>query len=208
MPHPEIEQNFQELIFSVEDLPEQEPQNFEGKLGINQCPRLLELVEDSGLDVEYQFSLKRDSRKVLIDGQFKGQFKLNCDRCLGTVAYQPEESFSIRLQPSEDHPRPAEETLLTLEELEWDVYDQSSLNLAELIEEQVLISIPEKKLCSTSCKGLCQRCGVNLNKQSCLCTEEIEDHPFAVLKGIGSEWCLGWAPNLSKNSLKARMDFC
>ncbi len=74
------------------------------------------------------------------------------------------------------------------EELEWDFYDQSSLNLAELIEEQVLISIPEKKLCSTSCKGLCQRCGVNLNTQSCLCNEEIEDHPFAVLKGIGSEF--------------------
>ena len=90
--------------------------------------------------------------------------------------------------PSEDGPRPAEETLLTLEELEWDVYNQSSLNLAELIEEQVLISIPEKKLCSTSCKGLCQRCGVNLNTQSCLCNEEIEDHPFAVLKGIGSEF--------------------
>ncbi len=150
MPHPEIEQNVQELIFPVENLPEQEPQNFEGKLGLSQCPRLLELAEDSELELEYQFSLKRESRKVLIDGRFKGEFKLNCDRCLGTI--------------------------------------QSSLNLAELIEEQVLISIPEKKLCSTSCKGLCQRCGVNLNKQSCLCTEEIEDHPFAVLKGIGSEF--------------------
>ncbi|GIS37258.1 MAG: hypothetical protein Ct9H90mP9_2880 [Pseudomonadota bacterium] len=35
MPHPEIEQNVQELIFPVENLPEQEPQNFEGKLGPN-----------------------------------------------------------------------------------------------------------------------------------------------------------------------------
>ena len=101
MPHPEIEQNVQELIFPVENLPEQEPQNFEGKLGLSQCPRLLELAEDSEFELEYQFSLKRESRKVLIDGEFKGQFKLNCDRCLGTVAYQSEESFSIRLQPSE-----------------------------------------------------------------------------------------------------------
>ena len=112
MPHPEIEQNVQELIFPVENLPEQEPQNFEGKLGLSQCPRLLVLAADSEFELEYQFSLKRDSRKVLI----------------------------------------------------------------------------EKKLCSTSCKGLCQRCGVNLNTQSCLCNEEIEDHPFAVLKGIGSEF--------------------
>ena len=129
MPHPEIEQNVQELIFPVENLPEQEPQNFEGKLGLSQCPRLLELSEDSEFELEYQFSLKRDSRKVLIDGEFKGQFKLNCDRCLGTIAYQPEESFSIRLQPSEDRPRPAEETLLTLEELEWDVYDLSLIHI-------------------------------------------------------------------------------
>ena len=61
MPHPEIEQNVQELIFPVEDLPEQEPQNFVGKLGLSQCPRLLELSEDSELELEYQFSLKRES---------------------------------------------------------------------------------------------------------------------------------------------------
>ena len=38
MPHPEIEQNVQELIIPVEDLPEQESRNFEGKLGLSQCP--------------------------------------------------------------------------------------------------------------------------------------------------------------------------
>ena len=102
MPHPEIEQNAQELIIPVENLPEQEPQNFEGKLGLSQCPRLLELAEDSELKLEYTFLLKHELRKVLIDGEFKGQFKLNCDRCLGTIAYQPKEGFSIRLQPSED----------------------------------------------------------------------------------------------------------
>ena len=68
MPHPEIEQNVQELIFPVENLPEQEPQNFEGKLGLSQCPRLLELAEDSEFELDYKFSLKRDSRKFLIDG--------------------------------------------------------------------------------------------------------------------------------------------
>ena len=45
MPHPEIEQNVQELIFPVENLQEQEPQNFEGKLSLSQGPRWLELVE-------------------------------------------------------------------------------------------------------------------------------------------------------------------
>ena len=92
MPHPEIEQNVQELIFPVENLPEQEPQNFEGKLGLSQCPRLRELAEDSELELEYQFSLKRESRKVLIDGEFKGQFKLNCDRCLGTIKKKKKKS--------------------------------------------------------------------------------------------------------------------
>jgi uncharacterized protein len=108
-----------------------------------------------------------------------------CDRCLVVFDFKSDESLSIRLQPAQGNTTVAEETLLSLDELEWDVYDQPIIDLAELIEEQVLIFVPTKKLCDRECLGLCPSCGVNLNQQKCLCNKDSGDHPFAVLKGKG-----------------------
>ncbi len=187
MQHLENEQGCQELKICIDDLPDHEPQSFQGRLEVDECPRLLEMVQEPPGVVDYEFTLKREAQRILIDGQFKGQLILTCDRCLGNLEFQSDENFCIRLQPEQDLARVADETLLTLKELEWDVYDQPTLNLAELIEEQVLVSMPAKNICDVECRGLCPGCGVNLNLQNCLCTKETDDHPFAVLKGNGSQ---------------------
>jgi uncharacterized protein len=35
--------------------------------------------------------------------------------------------------------------------------------------EQVYLEIPMKPLCSPECRGLCPRCGANLNTETCAC---------------------------------------
>ena len=42
----------------------------------------------------------------------------------------------------------------------------------EILREQVLLAIPMKPLCKPECKGLCPRCGVNLNLKDCGCAKE------------------------------------
>jgi uncharacterized protein len=43
------------------------------------------------------------------------------------------------------------------------------------VREFALLSIPMKKLCKENCKGLCSKCGSDLNKEKCKCiTEEID----------------------------------
>jgi uncharacterized protein len=43
------------------------------------------------------------------------------------------------------------------------------------IREFALLSVPMKKLCKEDCKGLCPKCGSDLNKEKCRCiTEEID----------------------------------
>ena len=56
------------------------------------------------------------------------------------------------------------------------------VDLFEILNQQIFLMIPEKHLCRESCKGLCPRCGANLNVETCSCGQEINSSPFAILK--------------------------
>ena len=185
MQHLESKRDSQGLKVCVNDLNDHEYLIFQGHLEEIDCSRLMELVEKPPIWVDYEFTLKSVARKITIDGRFKSELNLICDRCLVDFDFKSDESLSIRLQPAQVITTVAEETLLSLDELEWDVYDQPIIDLAELIEEQVLIFVPAKKLCDGECLGLCPSCGVDLNQQKCICNKDSDDHPFAVLRGKG-----------------------
>lgn len=49
------------------------------------------------------------------------------------------------------------------------------LNLDEFLYSEVIVSLPMKHLCSENCKGICSKCGKNLNEGKCECpTKEID----------------------------------
>jgi uncharacterized protein len=43
------------------------------------------------------------------------------------------------------------------------------VDLSGLAREAVVLAMPERVLCSAACKGLCTRCGVDLNRGRCEC---------------------------------------
>ncbi len=52
---------------------------------------------------------------------------------------------------------------------------EDKLNVEELIYNEILVNLPMKVLCSKNCKGICNRCGANLNLQTCNCdTTELD----------------------------------
>jgi uncharacterized protein len=58
------------------------------------------------------------------------------------------------------------------------------LPLEELIEADLILSLPMKTLCRESCKGLCPMCGKNLNEGPCDCRTQTVDPRLAVLKDL------------------------
>lgn len=69
------------------------------------------------------------------------------------------------------------------------IYDGQDINLKNIIEQTLDFKIPARVLCNEDCKGLCPKCGANLNKEACSCNEtandeEIIDSRFAKLKDI------------------------
>jgi uncharacterized protein len=110
----------------------------------------------------------RSGQELFFQGSFGGRFEGCCSRCLANYSFDVEKSFDIVLVPDPARPeRKVEE--LRREELGLSYYSSDIIELAPLIEEQVLLALPTRPLCREDCRGLCGGCGVNLNIEECAC---------------------------------------
>ncbi len=66
----------------------------------------------------------------------------------------------------------------------YETYSGEKIDLSEFLKEQIVLSLPYKLLCKEDCKGLCPKCGTNLNIEKCNCKNNWEDSKFAVLRNI------------------------
>ena len=57
------------------------------------------------------------------------------------------------------------------------------LDIDEALIEDIILNFPLKVLCKEDCKGLCPKCGIDLNEGSCSCvTKEIDPRLAPLLK--------------------------
>ncbi len=64
------------------------------------------------------------------------------------------------------------------------VLDGDTIDLKDIAEREAFANLPLKNLCREDCKGLCLKCGANLNNSSCNCTEDEWNPQFEILKGL------------------------
>ena len=58
-----------------------------------------------------------------------------------------------------------------------------SADLEDIVRTVFVLNLDSKLLCKEDCKGLCCRCGKNLNHEACTCQKEL-DPRFAALKQL------------------------
>jgi uncharacterized protein len=120
-------------------------------------------VKDS--DVEFTF---HNEGKKHISFTCMGHVivSIPCDRCLEPVECNIELDYFKDL----DLNKTKEQKIAELDEevfLEGTKFDSEVF-----IYNEILVNLPMKVLCSDDCKGICNRCGANLNKRSCQCKEQ------------------------------------
>ncbi len=173
------------LRVRIEDIPYDRKLEFSGTLKPAETRRLQEIALETPVHCEFEARLRRDGETLLLERHVEGDLQLSCDRCLALARFQASEKFQLILHPKEWQNRLAEETILTFEDLESDYYGGEWVHLGELLEEQFIISLPSKVLCTEACRGICPGCGVNLNQYACRCSNQaVENHPFASLKKL------------------------
>lgn len=58
------------------------------------------------------------------------------------------------------------------------------LDLAQITGEQLLLDFPLRHLCSEACRGLCPKCGHDLNEGDCGCSKTETDPRLSVLRTL------------------------
>src|ERR1700728_5445965 len=131
----------------------------------------------------------RGPRDIVADirlrGSFSGKFQVPCARCVESVEIPLGAEFDLIFRPAEADSE-APERSITAPETEIGYYLKDSLLLEDVLREQVLLSLPVRTLCKPDCKGLCPRCGANLNTQPCSCEEGPNDPRWEGLTGLRS----------------------
>ena len=145
------------------------------------CGEVQALTDLTG-DVHWQIDLQRCGDVYRLNGNWRGGIRRQCSRCNAEFDWQPEGETAWEFQLGEAPRHVAAET-----EVESDcefLPPPGEIYLLDLLREDVWLAWKADVVCSESCKGLCQGCGVNLNLEPCSCKQDESDHPFAALRGL------------------------
>ncbi len=124
---------------------------------------------------------------IVVRGRYETRVSLACSRCLEVFSTPLQHRFTIRYGreiPRELHGDDAAEIELTAEQIGVAYFEGEEIILDDALQEQVVVMLPYKCLCRDDCKGICQGCGADLNRETCTCHAFVKDTPFAVLKNF------------------------
>ena len=123
---------------------------------------------------------------IRIAGDLSTKVALPCARCLEPVLRDLARSFDLLYRPLGSDAGP-EERSVSATESEVSYYQGDGLLLEDALREQVLLALPLKAVCREDCRGLCPKCGANLNEKQCSCRDHVEDPRWEALKEIRSK---------------------
>ncbi len=152
---------------------------FDEKLQIDLEDESVQLIET----VRIWGELRKGIVQVDIAGKISGAVEVECSRCLSPVNSILELPFKVAYLVQEDYPK-EKDTQLQGDDLEIATYDGEKIELSELAREQILLNLPTQVYCQADCKGLCQKCGANLNISFCNCETKEIDPRWSALKNL------------------------
>lgn len=126
------------------------------------------------LDLDYHWgvlagALKYDlwvevvGHEFLARGRLSVPFKFICSRCLKPITREIQiENYNLNVK----------------------VTDVEIIDLTESVREDIIIALPLRPLCDGECKGICPKCGKDLNLGPCGCKHLRGDSRWRALEGI------------------------
>ena len=105
-------------------------------------------------------------------------FEAPCDRC--GVETKREHTLTLDKSLAASIEGEESDTILITPDMK--------LDLDELVYSETVVSLPMKHLCSEECRGICFKCGKNLNEGECGCpTKEIDPRLAALAQLLDND---------------------
>jgi uncharacterized protein len=137
-------------------------------------------------EVQFEGRLQNHgSDRYRLHGRLRAVLELDCGRCLEPFTLPVDTEVDLTYVPHPTGAAPsshAEEVELSDDDLTTAFYRDQVLDLADMVREQFYLAMPMRPLCREECRGLCPRCGTNLNVETCQCKTQWEDPRLARLR--------------------------
>ncbi|CAL9755763.1 unnamed protein product [Musa acuminata subsp. burmannicoides] len=165
---------------------------------------------DDETPVLISLDVTRRKRRLKLDGILRTVITLRCNRCAEPAAECVFSNFGLLLteEPIEesdeinmgtlfgqdrhssssgsDNEMDGEDAIDLDDRLHFPA-EEKEIDISKHIRDIIHVEITINAVCEASCKGLCLRCGTNLNKSSCKCSKDaVEDkvNEYGPLKGL------------------------
>jgi uncharacterized protein len=163
---------------------------------------LLKDIPDQGLDIAYdenadllglvdkdiafeekiavRGSLSKAGDTVTLVGWLTAKLILPCSRCAKDFTLPLRLELATQFLPFVQGPTAArdEDSEGGTEEDDAYFYRGQSITLDDFVREEVILAVPMQPLCDPDCKGLCSRCGQDLNTGVCGCSRKESAFPL------------------------------
>jgi len=143
---------------------------------LNEAPSCLDLEMESGefiSRVTGRLAWRWIDNKAVATGRLSTRIKASCSRCLRDVELTV--AVDARLVYSGEPPAPAQVVEIGMDDEGVTHFKGDEIDANEDVRAILLLEVPERPLCSESCKGLCPQCGADLNEGPCRCV--LADQP-------------------------------
>lgn len=138
-------------------------------LTIENCDFIDETVSGSAFA---SGEITNHSGVILLEGEIKPELKVSCARCGKEFAYNEKIPLKAKIT----------DKLANEDEDEFLLMTDSAIDAEELVRSALILELPSRYLCREDCKGLCPKCGSDLNLGSCSCDTTDRDPRWDVLK--------------------------
>lgn len=110
-----------------------------------------------------------------LNAHVDGVFNTCCARCLKKLELPLEFDFSETLTQDSEEITDRDSVI---------VFEGTAVDLSEIVIGNILLNLSYKYLCSEDCRGICPKCGTDLNQKQCSCTEDEIDPRWEELKNF------------------------
>jgi uncharacterized protein len=149
-------------------------------------PEEIDLVPPKGSEVEFRdpvfarLTTRRVGEEYFASGQVETSGRFTCVRCLEQFEAKLEAALELVIHrvsaPQPTDPEPDNYVEVPLGTSEYDVGPH--------VRDGLLLAVPQAPRCFEECRGLCARCGVNLNEETCTCQDLPADPRWEGLKQL------------------------
>lgn len=167
------------MKFNVSDLDDRlgEPAAFEFVTNAQEIDALTEAYSFKG-DIAVKGEYVNTGRCYRFTGQIECTKSFVCDRCLEPSLQQQEHSFNEEFQRGKELAVNGEKAKIV------NYFDGDVIDLAPVIRDVLLSDQPLNNICNADCRGLCLKCGANLNHGDCGCDRTVIDPRLAALQQL------------------------